>query len=262
MLLKSKRHDTRVSAPLYEGFGAWNSLPFAQQLPSYDLPLLHPSPYTSHAPTGSPNTQNPVSKLNKDCEDRLARMLKAERDLQERNERHLDNMLGAEFSRVYSEYMRHYGTEKESEQSETYREQYFVDAHISVHEKNPKQSFFRIESSNRFLAHSPDDATGDDSDAEDEESDYVSGTLLSRLFPVISRKMCEHCCTEHTIVPPSVPVPTSLWWKDSRKIPDDCPICHKILFHKNRPFQPSRNSDCETSGPGDYVGKIGDKKVI
>ena len=62
-------------------------------------------------------------------------MLKAERDLQERNERHLDSMLGAELSLVYSEYMRHHGTKKEPEQSEIYREQYFVDAHISVHKK-------------------------------------------------------------------------------------------------------------------------------
>lgn len=188
-------------------------------------------------------------------------MLKAKRDLQERNERHLDSMLGAELSRVYSEYMRQHGTEKEPEQSETYREQYFVDAHISVHKKNPKQSSFRIESLDRFLAHSPDDATGDDSDAEDEESDRLSGTILSRLLPIISRKMCEHCCTEYTTVPPSVPVPTSLWWKDSREIPDDCPICHKILFHKDL-LQLLPNSDCEISGPGDYVGKIGDKKVI
>ncbi|CAN9171051.1 unnamed protein product [Alternaria alternata] len=232
------------------------------ELFGYDLPFLHPSPYTLHNPEGSPDTQDPVSKLKKDREDRLAKMLKAERDLQERNERHLDSMLGAELSRVYSEYMRHHGTEREPEQSETYREQHFVDAHISVHKQNPKQSSFRIESLDRFLAHSPDDATGDDNDAEDEESDHVSDALLSRLFPIISRKMCEHCCIEHTTVPPSIPAPTSLWWKDSRKIPDDCPICHKILFHKDHPFQPSRNSDCEISGPGDHVGKIGDKKVI
>ncbi|CAN9343007.1 unnamed protein product [Alternaria alternata] len=227
----------------------------------YNLPFLDPSPYTFHTPEGSPDTQDPVSKLKKEREDRLAKMLKAERDLQERNERHLDSLLGAELSRVFSEYMRHHGTEKEPGQSESSREQYFVDAHISVHKKNPKQSSFRIESLDRFLAHSPDDATGDDSDAEDEESDHVSGTLLSRLFPIISRKMCEHCCTEHTTVPPSVPVPTSLWWKDSREIPDDCPICHKILFHKDL-LQLLPNSDCEISGPGDYVGKIGDKKVI
>ncbi|CAN9214198.1 unnamed protein product [Alternaria alternata] len=245
----------------YEGFGALSSLPIAQPLPSYNLPFLDPSPYTFHTPEGSPDTQDPVSKLKKEREDRLAKMLKAERDLQERNERHLDSLLGAELSRVFSEYMRHHGTEKEPGQSESSREQYFVDAHISVHKKNPKQSSFRIESLDRFLAHSPDDATGDDSDAEDEESDHVSGTLLSRLFPIISRKMCEHCCTEHTTVPPSVPVPTSLWWKDSREIPDDCPICHKILFHKDL-LQLLPNSDCEISGPGDYVGKIGDKKVI
>ncbi|RYN16683.1 hypothetical protein AA0112_g12403 [Alternaria arborescens] len=260
-VLDSNRHHTRTLGSFYEGSVIWNNLPIAQPLPSYDLPLLHPSPYTFHTPEGSPYTQDTVLKLKKDSEDRLAKMLKAERDLQERNERHLDNMLGAELSRVYSEYMRHHGTEKEPEQLETYRERYFVDAHISVHKKNPKQSSFRIESLDRFLAHSPDDATGDDSDAEDEESDHLSGAILSRLFPIISRKMCEHCCTEHTTVPPSVPVPTSLWWKDSREIPDDCPICHKILFHKDF-LQLFPNSDCEVSGPGDYVGKIGNQKVI
>ncbi|CAN9468462.1 unnamed protein product [Alternaria alternata] len=232
------------------------------ELFGYNLPFLHPSPYTFHTPEGSPDTQDPVLKLKKDREDRIAKMLKAERDLQERNERYLDSMLGAELSRVYPEYMRNHGIEKEPEQSETYREQYFIDAHISVHKKNPKQSSFRIESLDRFLAHSLHEATGDDSDAEDEKSDHVSDALLSRLFPIISRKMCEHCCTEQTTVPSSVPVPTSLWWKDSRKIPDDCPICHKILFHKDHPFQPSPKSDCEITGPGDYVGKIGDKKVI
>ncbi|CAN9283109.1 unnamed protein product [Alternaria alternata] len=236
IILDSNRLDTRPLGSFYEGFGALSSLPIAQPLPSYNLPFLHPSPDTFHTLEGSPDGQDPVSKLKKDREDRLAKMLKAERDLQERNERHLDSILGAELSRVYSEYMRHHGTEKEPEQSETYREQHFLDAHISVHKKNPKQSSFRIESLDRFLAHSPDDATGDDSDAEGEESDHVSGTILSRLFPIISRKMCEHCCTEHTTVPPSVPVPTSLWWKDSRKIPDDCPICHKILFHKDHLF--------------------------
>ena len=261
IVLDAHLHDTRTLGSFYEGSGMWNNSPIAQPLPSNNLPFLHPSRYTFHTPEGSSDTQGPVSKLKKDREDRIAKMLKAERDLQERNERHLDSMLGAELSRVYSEYMRHHGTEKEPEQSETYREQYFVDAHISVHKKNPKQSSFRIESLDRFLAHSPDDATGDDSDAEDEESDHVSGTILSRLFPIISRKMCEHCCTEHTTVPPSVPVPTSLWWKDSREILDDCPICHKILFHKDL-LQLLPNSDCEISGPGDYGGKIGDKKVI
>ena len=251
IVLDSNRHHTRTLGSFYEGSGLWNSLPIAQPLPSYDLPFLHPSPYTFHTPEGSPDIQDPVSKLKKDREDRLAKMLKAERGLQERNKRHLDSMLGAELSRVYSGYVRHYGTETELEQSETYREQYFVDAHISVHEKNPKQSSFRIESLDRFLAHSPDDATGDDSDAEVEESDQVSGALLSRLFPIVSRKMCEHCCTEHTTIPPSVPVPILLWWKDSRKIPDDCPICHKMLFHKDHPFQPSSSLDCEIPGPGD-----------
>jgi hypothetical protein len=262
IVLDSNRHDTRTLGSLYEGSGIWNNLPIAQPLPSYNLPFLHPSPYTFHTPEGSPDTQDPVLKLKKDREDRIAKMLKAERDLQERNERYLDSMLGAELSRVYPEYMRNHGIEKEPEQSETYREQYFIDAHISVHKKNPKQSSFRIESLDRFLAHSPHEATGDDSDAGDEKSDHVSDALLSRLFPIISRKMCEHCCTEQTTVPSSVPVPTSLWWKDSRKIPDDCPICHKILFHKDHPFQPSPKSDCEITGPGDYVGKIGDKKVI
>jgi hypothetical protein len=262
VVLDSNRHDHRALRALYEGSGIGNNLPTAQPLPSYNLPFLNPGPYAFHTPEGSPDSQDSVSKLKKDHEDRIAKMLKAERDLQERNERHLDSTLGAELSRVYSEYMKHHGTKKEPEQSDIYREQCFVDAHISIHKKNPRQVSFRIGSLDQFLAHSQDDAASDDSDAEDEDSDHVSGTLLSRLFPIISRKMCEHCCTEHTTVPSSIPVPTSLWWKDSRKIPDDCPICHKVLFHKAHLFQPSRNSDCEISGPDEYVGKIGDKKVI
>ncbi|KAL1796165.1 hypothetical protein ACET3X_004705 [Alternaria dauci] len=224
------------------------------------LPVADPNVSTTPNTEISPKEHDVFSDVHKSREERLRELLKAERAMQERNKRQMNRSLGIELSRIYSEYLKQRAATEEPEETETTLQQYFVNARIRVHKKNSKQSSFRIESLDRYVAHILQGLEDDDSDAGDEESNTQNDVLLRSLFPIITRKMCEACCTEDSTVPSSVPVPTSLWWKDSRKIPDDCPICHKVLFHKGNSSSLLRFADCEISGPEDPAGTIGDKK--
>jgi hypothetical protein len=67
--------------------------------------------------------------------------------------------------------------------------------------------------------------------------------MLSKITLVITRTFCSSCCQISDKEAADLETPTKLWWKNDRKVPDDCPICYKILFHKG--IQPPRRSQLE-----------------
>jgi hypothetical protein len=57
--------------------------------------------------------------------------------------------------------------------------------------------------------------------------------MLNKVILIITRSLCtSSCCRFSDKEAAKLNSPTSLWWKNDRKVPDDCPICHKVLFHK------------------------------
>ncbi|KAH7402889.1 hypothetical protein BKA66DRAFT_564777 [Pyrenochaeta sp. MPI-SDFR-AT-0127] len=54
------------------------------------------------------------------------------------------------------------------------------------------------------------------------------------LVPIIVRSICNECCEISEEAAREVSIPESLWWRNDVNTPDDCPLCHKILFKKGR----------------------------
>lgn len=58
---------------------------------------------------------------------------------------------------------------------------------------------------------------------------------LDEITLIVSRSVCSTCCKITDEEMKDLPAPEELWWKNDIKTPDDCPICHKVLFHKGGP---------------------------
>jgi hypothetical protein len=66
----------------------------------------------------------------------------------------------------------------------------------------------------------------DDEETDDEEEEYdLNGSTM-----VVKRKFCPQCCKH--LEDASLPTPTKLMWRNHRATPDDCPLCHRVLFKK------------------------------
>ncbi|KAF1842279.1 uncharacterized protein K460DRAFT_398304 [Cucurbitaria berberidis CBS 394.84] len=49
---------------------------------------------------------------------------------------------------------------------------------------------------------------------------------------IVIRSTCQKCCKIKEEDAKDLPTPEELWWSNDAKTPDDCPLCHKILFKK------------------------------
>jgi hypothetical protein len=68
----------------------------------------------------------------------------------------------------------------------------------------------------------------EDSDGDEDVLDGAGATF------VLVRTICSSCSeTKHHHVPADLPTPTELWWASHKISPDNCPMCHRILFIKN-----------------------------
>ncbi|KAG9189915.1 hypothetical protein G6011_06783 [Alternaria panax] len=263
----SLSNDQGVILPQYQHLAQVQHLAQFQHLPQIQLPPqyqhLHPDMVPSLPPPTGPvsaellKQQQLAEKMKKDRDEKMLKMLKAEKEMQERNQRHLYRTLGVELGRIYSEYLKDRTRTEEpgSEQKAASSRQNFVSANISVHNKNPNPLSFEIASLDRFLAYAYQ-VEEDNSDLDGDESDTSDDVILANLFLVITRNMCGTCHPKDvTVLPNSVPDPVSLWWTSSRKIPDDCPICHKILFHKGSNRRGALSAGCEPSVTDENINK-------
>lgn len=72
----------------------------------------------------------------------------------------------------------------------------------------------------------------------DDELDFDS----ERMTFMVTRMICTACCDIGVERIRSLPVPKALWWRNDAKIPDGCPICHKILYTKGKTRYPLHSS--------------------
>jgi hypothetical protein len=174
-------------------------------------------------------------------------------------------MLATDFTRVYSDYQEQCIITEETTQGPeritSPPRECFVDASIVVHKKNLEQSSYEVDALDQYipLISQQED---DNSDTDGDDSGVPDSFAFDSLFPVIIRKMCSGCSNLRPPLLPGYVIPTSLWWKNSHKISDDCPICHKVLFHKEEFRQNSPCLECETSGDGDDDDKTQGEEVL
>ena len=65
-----------------------------------------------------------------------------------------------------------------------------------------------------------------DEEYSDDDDDFnISGTTM-----VVMRSFCAKCCASLEQV--VLASPTELTWQNHRATPDDCPLCHRVLFKK------------------------------
>jgi hypothetical protein len=77
-----------------------------------------------------------------------------------------------------------------------------------------------------------------DMDEDDEEEDGVvdaerAPSVLAGKTILLKRKTCQNCSAKSTSLQTSLTTPEYVFWPDSKKIPDNCPKCRRILFKRD-----------------------------
>lgn len=65
-------------------------------------------------------------------------------------------------------------------------------------------------------------------DDEDDVDHEATAKEIAKSTMIVVRSYCHSCLPDES----DAPIPTELTWKPLEKVPDDCPLCHKILFKK------------------------------
>ncbi|KAJ4357411.1 uncharacterized protein N0V89_001986 [Didymosphaeria variabile] len=78
--------------------------------------------------------------------------------------------------------------------------------------------------------------TQDMDEDESDEDGLVDSDRAPAVFAgktvLLKRKTCKKCCAKSTSLSSPLPTPEYVFWQDNKKVPDDCPICRRILFKK------------------------------
>ena len=81
-----------------------------------------------------------------------------------------------------------------------------------------------------------DDDGDEDEDIDEEEDGAVDAERVNRIIAgktiVLRRKVCISCNPKSTQLVSFQNTPEYVFWKDDKKIPDDCPKCRRVLFEK------------------------------
>jgi hypothetical protein len=65
---------------------------------------------------------------------------------------------------------------------------------------------------------------------EDEMDEETTGHEIARSTLIVKRTYCNNCIEEITA---TAATPSKLTWRPLDKTPDDCPLCHKVLFKRS-----------------------------
>ncbi|KAF1938319.1 hypothetical protein EJ02DRAFT_437199 [Clathrospora elynae] len=102
---------------------------------------------------------------------------------------------------------------------------HLIHSSITVHTKDLKNTSYEVASLDREA-----EMYGFGSDGDEHVADMLT--------VIITRVICTSCCriNEDDKI---MEAPSMLWWRNDGNTPDDCPICHKILFKGgNRKYRP------------------------
>lgn len=86
---------------------------------------------------------------------------------------------------------------------------------MSFHEEDLNKTSYQIQHAPYFSSYD------NDSDSEEEED-------LEKCSLMITRSFCSSCWAVGS--EKNLPLLKELTWKDNKKTPDSCPLCHKVLF--------------------------------
>lgn len=134
-----------------------------------------------------------------------------------------DEKIARKLARVYEDYQQTVPTSIEKDSRSP-----IVLTRVLVHTDNREETRFQIAPLSLF------DHFGDDESQVDEDFDLSIYTLL------VTRSICDSasCCSTTSCAAIeqnlTLPEPRELFWKEEGKVPNDCSICHSILFKKAR----------------------------
>ncbi|KAF1934950.1 hypothetical protein EJ02DRAFT_471531 [Clathrospora elynae] len=208
------------------------------------VPMLHPPTHgltptlMSHDPQAWREQHQAAMRIA------MEKQLKLPHERSARETREFNSVLAVELARIYSNFLEFGIFREEPDEGAICIGENFVPAFTFIHKRNLEQLLYEIEPLNSYawraagLEQEEDDS--DRNDIEDDEDDIPNDFFTTHLFPVLIRKICSDCCPAYTQEDPSMATPTplltptSLWWKNMRKLPDQCPICRKLLFYDDR----------------------------
>jgi hypothetical protein len=94
---------------------------------------------------------------------------------------------------------------------------------VVIHESNADKSSLNVAPPRRIRYSAAGPHTGED---DDDEINSAARTLI------ISRIACIGCFEAESKKKKKLPGLKSVSWNNVSKIPDDCPLCHRVLFRK------------------------------
>ena len=140
--------------------------------------------------------------------------------------------MAAELARIYASYRKN--------DAETMLEPrvfsdlaFFLYPSTIIHKNNFHSTSVEISHFDRILPSTETDEDGGD-DEDGNDNDHKWTDEINDAIIILSRSICDSCFKESEIHNGvwSAKTPTQLWWKDKRQVPDGCPICNSVLFHK------------------------------
>lgn len=142
-------------------------------------------------------------------------------------------MLARKLAIVYAEYQKRTPDQKHLQPGGEVPDQVTQTCHrsVRVHAKGASNHSYRIAP--------PMQPHYDDYDDDGDDLEHEKELGLSKTTVIFTRYNCKKCnpAEEHSPTA-TLPTPTELWWQNYSKVPDGCPLCHKVLFLRGNSSSP------------------------
>lgn len=112
-----------------------------------------------------------------------------------------------------------------------------ADVWINVHTFEDEHTSYDIDPPFRTYAPLDIDFSEDDDDYDEDEDAATSKLLKDTVFTIFRRACtlgCSRACQAQRRDMQGLPLIQSLSWRNTKEVPDACPLCHKVLFLKTK----------------------------
>ncbi|KAH9863091.1 hypothetical protein IAQ61_009368 [Plenodomus lingam] len=200
------------------------------------------------ASTANKSSVKAAEPTNNELDDKQERI---KQEKQKRLVSRISSTMSSALAELYARYIKE--TSERGPSLRMHRRPNLVSVSVRVHERDAMASEYKIPSPRPHPSYynNEDEDEDEEEEEKDEDDDQKLDNDLSMLFFVITRTPCmSPCCVvagkERT---KRLPVPRAVRWRNDEKVPDGCPVCHKVLFLKSE-----ADHRGYISAPGNYDG--------
>lgn len=189
-----------------------------------------------------------TADLNKEMFEVAHKTRLAQQEAQKRLVSTISNSMSGTLAELYTLYLKE--APRLAPDPPTEQRANIVPTSVLMHERDAMATEYKISSPQHHMLYYDED------DEDDEHTPEIDGAVA---FFVITRNPCmKPCCIfagkERA---KELPVPSALRWRNDAKIPDACPVCHKVLFLKNK-----NETNSSIPGSGSYASWLASEDPV